>query len=883
MAGVFGDSPVEPLPCPRCLTVGDPNRECMGCGLDFNWATSAELSSALAGHRAANPCRVRLKVGSQCGERTYWCDSNETVEIEFAASSCPLRISVNLLAGQLQVEHGEIRLSLPFPCRSKQVWGLVISAHLALQLGAAPNSPLIEGLLPFEIDLAKPATFGAGVFPKESSFYQLRLGDLSLRQATVLRQPLPGTRDRWSHWAFALRTGAYIWVNGRPHIACELRSGDLIQIGGYAWTLDSDESFQTVDSLLVPIRSIAGARLQAHEITTKFVNQVTGLPQTILRDLNLVIAPGEFVALVGPSGAGKSTLLRALLGDRTARTSGSVGLDDLDSDLNREEFRGQIAYVDQHDDVLHSDLTAEQAVHFAGRLRGRIVTDDLARQTLMRLGLPRSRCDNFIRNLSGGQRKRVQIATALIAGARAILLDEPASGLDTNAEQTLLALLRGLSRQGCTIVMVTHNLHSLPVDTVVHVENGQTTIEHVAGQVPRKSPEVEDSAITPSRPKQQANQQFSFTRRKANQLRWLVARDWRRISQHLGQRIAVSLGLLPFIFALALTVAIPVNHPELFGFFVGLSVIWLSSSLSLNALVGEGRIADHERRTFLDWDCWVAAKWSILAGQSLVQTSMLFFWLKLPGWLMADSVSERFGGNRLVIGNLLSMLLLGMAAVGVGLLLSAIAKVLERGRKESTGEIAVFLLPLFMLVQIVFSVHVAGTERKELVDAYGEYHLGSCVGAIECKRPVNHWSPRRDGSYCTACFLERKQHETDDKVEAGSPAWHARVRKAMKQTPPLPPSSPPAKEALGNWSKTLSYLTLSRYADILLWPESPQTTADIQADSWRSFDRADRQYAERLWKRGSTLRLAGIVVVLPVFTWLVLAAADRLQRSLLAK
>ncbi|MCU0485607.1 MAG: ATP-binding cassette domain-containing protein [Anaerolineales bacterium] len=179
----------------------------------------------------------------------------------------------------------------------------------------------------------------------------------------------------------------------------------------------------------------------------------------ILLDLSgtpLSFRPGEFIAVVGGSGAGKSTLLKALLGMDTIEGRGRQGDVFFNNQLlisgaeayAFEPLNSIVGYVPQQDDSLHFQLSAAEALDYTARLR---FAGDLAsserhervQSALAAVKLDRPDLQNKpIARLSGGQRKRVNIAMELVAQPRLIFLDEPTSGLDPGLDLEMMAFLR---------------------------------------------------------------------------------------------------------------------------------------------------------------------------------------------------------------------------------------------------------------------------------------------------------------------------------------------------------------------------------------------------------------------------------------------------------
>jgi ABC-type multidrug transport system ATPase subunit len=181
----------------------------------------------------------------------------------------------------------------------------------------------------------------------------------------------------------------------------------------------------------------------------------------LLSPLSLTVFPSELVALMGPAGAGKTTLLRALNG-YTRPAQGTVLFNGADLYRFYDRFRQQMGYVPQ-DDIMHPQLTVREALYFSARLRTdlseseietrtkKILEDlEMAKKIDDRIGSPERK------TLSGGQRKRVNIALELITDTPALFLDEPTSGLSSYDAESVVDLLKGLAKSGKTIITTIH-------------------------------------------------------------------------------------------------------------------------------------------------------------------------------------------------------------------------------------------------------------------------------------------------------------------------------------------------------------------------------------------------------------------------------------------
>ena len=212
-------------------------------------------------------------------------------------------------------------------------------------------------------------------------------------------------------------------------------------------------------------------------ITTVSVIEVKGLKKSYgavhaVQGLDLTIEAGEIFALLGPNGAGKTTTVEILEGFRT-RDAGSVtvlGFDPQSRGHAAREWRNRIGIVLQSA-ADAGDLTVIETInHFSGYYSNPRNVDEV----IASVGLE-EKADALIRNLSGGQRRRLDVALGIIGNPELLFLDEPTTGFDPEARRAFWALIQKLRGTGTTIVLTTHYLDEAEAlaDRVAIINNGK--------------------------------------------------------------------------------------------------------------------------------------------------------------------------------------------------------------------------------------------------------------------------------------------------------------------------------------------------------------------------------------------------------------------------
>lgn len=192
----------------------------------------------------------------------------------------------------------------------------------------------------------------------------------------------------------------------------------------------------------------------------------------VVSDIDLDIAVGESIALWGPNGAGKTTVVRCMLGLVTY--DGSITIGGLDARTHGKAVRAAMGYVPQ-ELSFYDDMSVYELLDYSAALR--FVPPERVDEVCEIVDLTRH-MDKKVRELSGGLKQRLGIASALIPDPPILLLDEPTSNLDARARESAIALLEGLRHEGRTLVVTSHHIEEMAmlVDRVVAMEEGRVTV-----------------------------------------------------------------------------------------------------------------------------------------------------------------------------------------------------------------------------------------------------------------------------------------------------------------------------------------------------------------------------------------------------------------------
>ena len=190
-------------------------------------------------------------------------------------------------------------------------------------------------------------------------------------------------------------------------------------------------------------------------LSVKKLNKIYRKNIHALKDLNLEVKEGEILGLLGPNGAGKSTFINILAGV-TDKTSGEVIVWGFDLDKNPRQVRVSLGIVPQEINV-DPFFTPKKLLDLQAGLFG-VKKKDRITDTVLDLVALKDKSNSYTRNLSGGMKRRLLIAKALVHKPPIIILDEPTAGVDVELRKNLWDNIRSLRKLGVTIILTTHYL-----------------------------------------------------------------------------------------------------------------------------------------------------------------------------------------------------------------------------------------------------------------------------------------------------------------------------------------------------------------------------------------------------------------------------------------
>jgi lipooligosaccharide transport system ATP-binding protein len=219
--------------------------------------------------------------------------------------------------------------------------------------------------------------------------------------------------------------------------------------------------------------------------------------RTVVQAVNFTLNPGEVLGVLGPNGAGKTTTVGMLYG-AVIPSRGFVQLGNLQVQRDGRAARARMGIVTQEDNLDPDFSVVENLIHFAHhyRLQGR-VAQERASQLLDQVDLL-DRARDPVEELSGGMKRRLVLARALINRPQIVFLDEPTTGLDPDARQQFWRLVVNLKQQGCGVLLTTHYMDEAQrlCDRLLLLQQGQvidqgTPVELIERTVGHEVVEIE--------------------------------------------------------------------------------------------------------------------------------------------------------------------------------------------------------------------------------------------------------------------------------------------------------------------------------------------------------------------------------------------------------
>ncbi|MBV68814.1 MAG: multidrug ABC transporter ATP-binding protein [Pelagibacterales bacterium] len=216
--------------------------------------------------------------------------------------------------------------------------------------------------------------------------------------------------------------------------------------------------------------------LKVNKLTKKYFHKSQNKKIFALDEVTFSIEKGSMIALLGPNGAGKSTLINILAGI-TNKSSGKAFINGFDLDKAVNEAKLSIGVVPQ-ELVMDPYFTPRETLNFQSGYYGVKKKNYITEKLLEKLSL-KDKADSYVRYLSGGMKRRLMIAKAMVHSPPILILDEPTAGVDVNLRQTLWDSIKELNSKGTTILLTTHYLEEAEnlCKDVVMIDKGKIVIQ----------------------------------------------------------------------------------------------------------------------------------------------------------------------------------------------------------------------------------------------------------------------------------------------------------------------------------------------------------------------------------------------------------------------
>lgn len=254
--------------------------------------------------------------------------------------------------------------------------------------------------------------------------------------------------------------------------------------------------------------------IEAENLVKTYPATKTTPEMKAIKGIDLKIPRGSIFGLLGPNGAGKSTFINILAG-LTKKTSGTVRIWDRDIDERPRDARAAIGVVPQE---IAADpfFTPKESLEVQAGMYGVPKAERRTMELLTALGLG-DKADAYVRQLSGGMKRRLMVAKAMTHNPPVLILDEPTAGVDVELRRQLWAYVVELNRKGVTIVLTTHYLEEAQelCDQIAIVNRGQVVACEPTAQLLTRL-DTRNVVVTPEEPLQIAPELAGFETRLRN-------------------------------------------------------------------------------------------------------------------------------------------------------------------------------------------------------------------------------------------------------------------------------------------------------------------------------------------------------------------------------
>ena len=213
-----------------------------------------------------------------------------------------------------------------------------------------------------------------------------------------------------------------------------------------------------------------------------------------LKNISLEVKTGEIFGLLGPNGAGKSTFINILAGT-VNKTNGFINVWGFDLDKNPRQVRASLGIVPQEINV-DPFFSPKKILEIQAGLYGVKVQDRITDQILELTNLS-DKANAYTRNLSGGMKRRLLVAKAMVHQPPILILDEPTAGVDVDLRRKLLESVRELNRQGVTIIYTTHYLKEASdiCDRIAIIDRGKLVTLNSTQELLKNNSDLEEVFI----------------------------------------------------------------------------------------------------------------------------------------------------------------------------------------------------------------------------------------------------------------------------------------------------------------------------------------------------------------------------------------------------